>query len=329
MKSRSIQWGGLALIAALAASACGSTEAPVDATGQSSADAITVTDGRGEEVTLPNGPATRVVALEWNQAEMVVTLGGELVGLSDPDGYTSWVGDVAPLPNDPVDVGVRREPSIETVSSLSPDLIIGGLSSIPEEALEQMERIAPVALLTGASADDPIGTVRADFGIVAELLGKQDEADNVLADLDATIAENATRVEEAGLAGTPVVLSSPYASGASLTIRMHGPRTAVQQVADKMGLAPAWTDPGDDAFGLSNIDLEGLTELPADTVFMYWGNRESDDVVSTSMAGNALWDNLPFVQAGRVHEAAVAIWAYGGPASLKAWSNDIIRVLGA
>lgn len=325
----------LAVTAVLAATlaACGTTDPATGTTGPTEADdatgaPISVTDAAGDQVTL-DAPAVDVVALEWNQAEMVTTLGVDLVGLSDVEGYTSWVGTSAPLRHEPRDVGTRREPSIEAIAELEPDLILGAPTSIPEEAVAQIERIAPVVLLESADGADPLGTMRSSFETVATLLGKEAEAEQELAALDATLAGNAAAIEQAGLTDTPVVLTSPYAEGSTLTIRMHGPRTSVQAVAAELGLAAAWEDPGDDGYGLSTIDLEGLTGLPADTQFLYWGNDGSDDPVETSMAGNPLWDDLPFVRAGQVHEAAVGIWAYGGPASMAAWSDDLVRVLGA
>ncbi|QOR70744.1 iron-siderophore ABC transporter substrate-binding protein [Ruania alkalisoli] len=327
-----------ALLAATALAACGTTDPAADADetagGETDAAAdpaagpITVTDANGEEVTL-EAPAEDVVALEWNQAEMVTTLGVDLVGLSDVEGYTSWVGNAEPLRTEPRDVGTRREPSIEAIAELEPDLIIGSPTSIPEDAMEQISRIAPVVLLQSADGADPLGTMRSSLETVASLLGKDAEAEQALADFDATIAENTAAIEAAGLAGTPVVLTSPYAEGSTLSIRMHGPRSSVQAVALEMGLASAWEDPGDDGYGLSYLDLEGLTQLPDDTQFLYWGNDGEDDPVETSMAGNPLWENLPFVQSGQVHEAAVGIWAYGGPSSMAAWSDDLVRVLGA
>ncbi|MCK0118567.1 iron-siderophore ABC transporter substrate-binding protein [Isoptericola sp. S6320L] len=329
-----------ALVAALAVgltlTACGTTDEAADAPSEADAaetveaQPVTVTDARGQEVTLPDGPAERVVALEWNQAEMVTTLGVDLVGMSDPAGYESWVGTGAPLRTEPEDVGVRQEPSIEAVADLEPDLIIGASGSVPEEAMEQMERIAPVVVMGSADVADPLGAVRDEFTTVATLLGKETQAEEVLAELDQTLTDNAEKIDAAGLAGAPVVLTSPYAEGANLTIRMHGPRTAVQTVAAEMGLAAAWEDPGDDAFGLSYTDLEGLTELSEDTRFLYWGNDgDEQDVVEAEMAGNPLWDGLPFVEDGQVHRAAVGIWAYGGPASMIAWSDDLVQTLGA
>ncbi|WP_156760800.1 ABC transporter substrate-binding protein [Microbacterium karelineae] len=331
MKRTAVWTTGAIAIAALTLTGCGATEAPVEAGDDdgAAAEAITIVDGRGEEVTLPDGPAQTVVALEWNQAESVVTLGGELVGLSDVDGYTSWVGEAAPLPNEPTDLGVRTEPSIEAVSELEPDLIIGSLRSIPEEAMEQMERIAPVALFTGADAADPLDVVRSDFETIATLLGAEERGAEVLAEFDETLEANAARIEDAGLVGTPFVFASPYADGANVTVRMHGPRSATQAVATEMGLTAAWEDDGDDGYGLSNTDLEGLTALPDETEFFYWDNADEEDVVKTSLAGSAVWESLAFVEDGRVHPASLGIWAYGGPASMAAWSDDIVRALGA
>lgn len=325
------------LVAAVALlGACGTTE-PVDTDtdagndsgdqGEQADDPITVTDGRGEEVTLPDGPAENVVALEWAQIDMVVSLGVDPVGVADPAGYQSWAGTVVPLRNEPVDVGIRREPSIDAVVDLEPDLIVGVVGSIPDEALEQMERIAPIVLFQGADADDPIGHITSQFETMAELLGKQTEAQQILDDFDAAIDANGQVLADAGLGGTPVVLTSPFADGANLTIRMHGPRTAPQQVAELMGLEAAWTDPGDDEYGLSNTDVEGLTGLPEDTALLYWGNDDSEDVVETEIDGNPVWESLPFVEQDRVYRAAVGVWVYGGPASLTGWSDDLTEQL--
>ena len=320
-----------ALIGTLALAGCGTTDAAATApkaapTGPANAP-ITLTDGTGNTVTLADGPADRVVALEWAQAEYVQALGAELVGISDPAGYQSWVGFGVPLLGDPTDVGKRREPSIETLAELEPDLIIGVARSIPDEARTQIERIAPVLLLQGPTAADPIGRMTEDFRTVATALGKEDAADNVIANLTATLEQNAAEITAAGLTGVPVVLASFFNDGASVSIRMHGPGSAAQQVAEQMGLSAAWTDPGDEAFGLSNTDLEGLTTLPGDARLLYWGNDQSEDVVTGTLADNAVWTSLPLVNDDHVYRAAAGIWVYGGPASLAAWSDELVTQL--
>jgi iron complex transport system substrate-binding protein len=321
----------LVAVGALAAlAACGTTDEPAtDATSAAAAGGpVSITDDRGETVEL-DAPATRVVSLEWMQTEMLTSLGVTPVGAADVEGYTSWVGAVVPLKGEPEDVGTRGEPSVEAVAGLEPDLIIGVTSSIPEGALEQFERIAPVALFDGADASDPLGYVEDTFRSVATLVGADDAAEEVITDSEARIADNAEKIADAGLAGTPVVFASPYAEGANVTVRMHGPRSAFQAVAVAMGLGSATEDPGDDAYGLSYVDVEGLTALPAETRFLYWGNDDEDDVVETALAGNPVWQSLPFVQQGHVYRAGVGIWAYGGPESLAGWSDDLVALLTA
>ncbi len=319
----------LAVGAVTALAACGTTDEPAtDATTTAAGGPVQITDDRGETVEL-DAPATRVVSLEWMQTEMLTSLGVTPVGAADVAGYTSWVGTAVPLAGEPEDVGTRGEPSVEAIAALEPDLIVGVTSSVPEGAMEQMERIAPVALFDGADGADPLGYVEDTFTSIATLVGAEDAAEEVLAETQQRIDDNAAAIAEAGLEGTPVVFASPYAEGANVTVRMHGPNSAFQAVADEMGLTAAVTDPGDEAYGLSYVDVEGLTALPADTRFLYWGNDDEDDVVETVLAANPVWQSLPFVQEGHVHRAGVGIWAYGGPESLAGWSDDLVAQLTA
>lgn len=322
----------LAVGAMTALAACGTTDEAAEPAGAGGSTAaggpVSITDDRGETVEL-DAPATRVVSLEWMQTEMLASLGVEPVGAADVSGYDSWVGTSVPLTTDPEDVGTRGEPSVEAIAGLEPDLIVGVTSSIPEGAMEQMARIAPIALFDGADAADPLGYVEDTFRDIATLVGAQDAADEVLAATDRTIEENAAAIADAGLTGTPVVFASPYAEGANVTIRMHGPRSAFQAVAGELGLTAATQDPGDDAYGLSYLDVEGLTALPAETRFLTWGNDDEEDVVETVLAANPVWQSLPFVQQGHVYRAGVGIWAYGGPESLAMWSDDLVAQLTA
>lgn len=307
----------------LALSACGTTDPATDDVAEvadTSGGAITVTDGRGEEVTL-DAPAERVVTLEWSNTEDVVTLGVQPVGVADIQGYESWVTS-APLTGDPVDVGTRTEPSLESVAAADPDLILGILESVPENAMQQMEKIAPVVLLTGADASDPLGTMRDNFETTATLLGKEDTAEDVLAELDATIADAKEQIEAAGMAGTPFTFNYIYEEGNNFSLRMHGPGSQPIALATAAGLTPAWTKEGDPAWGLSTLDLEGLTRLPDDTFFAYWVNEGEDDPTK-ALDGNALWESLPFVQSGNLAPAADGVWVYGGPASSIQWVEQV------
>lgn len=315
----------LALLPALAA--CGTTSDAVDPGTSSTAEAVVVQDATGADVVLEDGPATRVVALEWAQAEMLSSLGTELVGLSDVEGYESWVGGAVPLASEPTDVGLRTEPSVEQIADLEPDLIVGVAESVPDAVREQMEQVAPVLLQAGADASDPLGTATEELRTLATAVGAEEEADEVVAAFETTLEENAQVLADAGLAGTPVTFTSPYAEGANVTVRMHGPGSAPQAVLTAMGLEPAWTEAGDEAYAISSTDVEGLTALPERTWFTWWANGASEDPVETSLSSNAVWQSLPFVEAGRVAGVADGVWVYGGPASLAAFSDEMTALL--
>ncbi len=319
----------LIVFPALALTACGTTDTP-GAAGPPSAAAtggpISVADGRGARVSL-EAPATRVVSLEWSTTEDVITLGVQPVGVADIKGYTSWV-TASPIPGSPIDVGTRTEPSLESVAAAEPDLILGIVGSVPESAVAQLEKVAPVVLLTGADASRPLDLMRENFTTTAKLLGKEARAAAVLSDLDSAVAAGAQAIADAGKAGAPFSLSYIYAEGNTFSLRMHGPGSFAVAVAGELGLEPAWTEAGDEGWGLSTLDLEGLTRLPAETEFGYWGNADTEDPLA-DLAGNKLWNSLSFVKAERVHRMGVGIWIYGGPASAKQWIADVVAAVAA
>lgn len=93
-------------VAALSLAACGTTEPSSDDAAAASgkpAEKITLTDAKGTKVTL-DGPATKVVATEWNVVEDLVALGVDPVGVADVKGYTAW-NTAAPLTGTPKDIG--------------------------------------------------------------------------------------------------------------------------------------------------------------------------------------------------------------------------------
>lgn len=313
---------GIALTAPILA-ACGTTDAARTAatTGTTGGSGpITLTDYRGVQVTLAK-PATRVVALEWTPVEDVLALGVQPVAVADPKGYSEWVTSQR-LPAGVADVGLRNEPSLESIAKAEPDLILGIDGSIPEQAIAQAEKIAPVFLLRGAEASRPLERMRQNFTETARLLGKEATATPILAALDAKLAEGKTKL--AG-ATAPYIFTYINVKGASADLRMHSDRSLPCAVAKQLGLSNAWKEPGDDGWGLGSIDLEALTKFPADTRLLYWAN--SLDNPAELLKGNALWQSLPFVKAGHVIPAGDKIWIYGGPTSLVQWIDDLVAKL--
>ncbi|MGJ6980301.1 ABC transporter substrate-binding protein [Aestuariimicrobium soli] len=320
---------GLSATALLAA--CGTTEAAqpnatTATTGASSAGSssapITVTDSRGKTITLDK-PATRVVVLEWGPTEDVLTLGVQPVGVADVKGFTSWVTSQK-LTGDPIDVGMRSEPSLESIAKAEPDLILGVEGSVPDTALAQAEKIAPVVLLTGAKASDPLGQVKKNFTDTALLLGKSAEAETIWQAFESHIADSKSKLVSVT---TPYVFSYVNVQGSAVDVRMHSDRSVPGAVGKLLGLTNAYTEPGDDGWGIGSLDLEGLTKLDPTLTFLNWANGTTDS--TTQLANNAVWKGLQFVKDGKVKAAANGVWVYGGPASLTQWVDELVKQLAA
>ena len=98
----------------------------------SSAMAVTVTDDRGQSVSLGQAPQ-RIVSLLPSLTETVCFLGAcqRLVGV---DRYSNWPDSVKRLPS----VGGGLDPSVERIVSLRPDLVLAAGSTRGAERLEAL-----------------------------------------------------------------------------------------------------------------------------------------------------------------------------------------------
>ena len=215
-------------LAALAA-ACGSSDdaaspapASTAGTGGTGGDAfpVTVEHALGS-TTVPAAP-TRIVCLGWGSQDVVWALGGQPVGVPEityggnPDGTLPWweghfdAAATTFLPNP--DSG---EVPFEQITALTPDLILAVYSGITEADYATLSQIAP----TVGYPDQPWLTSWQDqTTMVGKALGKSAEAERLVADAEADLAERA--------AATPSLegktFSYVYATEANLSVYLPG-----------------------------------------------------------------------------------------------------------
>ncbi|MCD5347687.1 iron-siderophore ABC transporter substrate-binding protein [Agromyces sp. S2-1-8] len=320
MRTPAIALSAVAAASLLLLTGCGTTEAPEAATDADAA--ITVTDDRGEEIAL-DAPAEKVVALEWNTAENLVALGVMPAGVADVAGYTAWVQS-EPLDEGVTDVGMRGEPSVDAIAGLAPDLVVT-TTDLPETVIAQVEEFAPVLVVRGADASNPIGQMESNLERIATATGTEEEGEALLDGFHAEIDEGKAAIEEAGLAGTPFMMSDSWASGGQVSIRPFTEGALLTAVTEELGLENAWTGEGDADYGLGSTDVEGLTGL-GDLQFLYITNGEAD-AYAVDLADNAVWKSLPFVQSGNVHRLPDGIWMFGGPSSMNDYIDAVVDTL--
>ncbi|MDX3366623.1 siderophore ABC transporter substrate-binding protein CdtB [Streptomyces sp. ME02-6987-2C] len=312
--------------AALTLAACGTTEPAADKAEKKASEAITLKDGKGTEVKL-DGPATKVVATEWNVVESLVSLGVDPVGVADVKGYKTWDSAV-PLKNEPKDIGTRGEPSMDTVASLAPDLIVATTDLAPA-AVKQLREVAPVIEVKSADGTGQINRMLENVDLIAEATGTTDRAKSLREGFETKVAEGKKALADAGMAGKDIAFADGYVASNQVSIRPYTATSLIGEVNEAVGLKNAWTVKGDEAYGLGATDVEGLTKLPEDTQFAYIGN--DDDPSATPFTGelakNPVWKSLPFVKAGDVHRLDDGIWMFGGPGSIEAYIDAVVGAL--
>ncbi|MEU0112252.1 iron-siderophore ABC transporter substrate-binding protein [Streptomyces bobili] len=311
--------------AALTLAACGTTEPAADSTEKPS-EAITLTGATGAKVTL-DGPATKVVTTEWNVTEILLSLGVDPIGVADVKGYKTW-DTAAPPATEPEDIGTRGEPSMDTIASLAPDLVLA-TTDLPPAAVKQLREIAPVLEVKSADAADQIGLMLDNIDLIAQATGTTDKAKTVREGWEAKVAEARKALADVGLDGTGFAFADGYVTSNQVSLRPYTSGSLIGSVNGAIGLENAWTVKGDASYGLGTTDVEGLTALPKDTRFAYIGS--DGDKNSTPFTGvlakNSVWTSLPFVKAGDVHRLPDGIWMFGGPASMEAYIDAVVDAL--
>ncbi len=153
----------LVLTMVLAFAACGQPEESEEQPqpDEPESEIITVTDDRGAEIELEAPPAT-IVTIGPSNTEILYGIGaGNLV--IGADSFSDWPERVR---DDAEDVGTLREPNIEKITELQPDLVIA--STIGIEVIEKLEDLGLTVAGFEASSLDHMYEVVGKLGVLTD-----------------------------------------------------------------------------------------------------------------------------------------------------------------
>jgi iron complex transport system substrate-binding protein len=254
---------------------------------------------------------------------MLVSLGVMPVGVADIKGYGTWV-TAARLDPSVKDVGTRSEPSVDSVVALQPDLVVMEAER-GSTLVTQLEKYVPVLVTKGSDAADNLGRMRKDLTMIATAVGKTGEAEKLLADFDAAVADGKKKIANAGASGQQFAIADGWKEGSTVSIRMFGQGALVSQLGIQLGLKNAWNGKVDEVWGLGQTDVEGLTVLKGQDVRFFYNASDGTDVFADGLAGNAIWKSLPFVQQNKLHKMPNGIWTFGGPLSGQQYIDQLVK----
>lgn len=281
-----------------------------------------VIEHAGGTTTLAGDPQ-RVMALEWSLVEHALALGVQPVGVADVEGYRELVNVPLELNADAADVGTRQEPSIEAIAALEPGLILA-IDWRHEAIHDQLSALAPTILVPFDVRGDeiiPLQNLRDRVIMVGAALNRPAEASEMHAHMEQVLAEQASRLEEAGLAGSRFVFAYWYTNDAQPTLRLFSNEHIVGEAIATLGIENAWEGEGEDS-GFSTVGYEALASLPEDIHFVFVPANES--AFEEQLATDPILSSLPFVQDGRAYGLASDTWTNPGAVGVEVLVTRVV-----
>lgn len=241
------------------------------------ADSIHITDMLGRDITLSEA-ATRIVALTAADCEILCALGCEdaLVGRGE---YCDYPASVLDKPS--VQSGYNT--NLEEIIALAPQIVLMGTMA---QNTDQADALAAAGIQTVISDAQDIEGVYTAIRLIGSLMGKDAEAETLIAKMQYTFTE----ISETGIdTGKTVYFEvSPLQWG----LWTAGKGTFMDELAAMCGLTNAFAD----VDGWAQISEEQVLERDPDyivTITMYYGEGLTPIEEIQSRSG---WENLKAVR---------------------------------
>ena len=256
--------------------------------------AVTVTDMHNREITLTE-PATRIVVMQPSDCEILCAIGCEdtIVGRGQ---YVDYPASVLEVPV----VQSGAETNVEEILALNPQVVLMNDMAQSEEQVKQLEENGVKVVVS--SATDIEGVYYA-IRMIGKLMGKEENAEAVIADMQATFDEIKANSKNEGK--TVYFEVSPLQWG----LWTAGKGTFMDELAEICGLTNAFADLNDWAA----ISEEQVLARDPDyivTITMYYGEGPTPVEEIISREG---WGDLKAVKNGEILNAESNAISRPGP----------------
>lgn len=262
-------------------------------------------------------PPKKVIALDWALTETVLSLGVNPIGVADVQGYQSWVKK--PELNDfAMDVGSRREPNLELITELKPDVIL--ISQHMLSMYEKLNAIAPTLVYTVYSnKKTPLVSAKEITLQLGKLLNKDQQAREVIIKTEQRLSDNGDKIRRIQSNNKPLLFIRFINDK---TVRVHSEGSLAQATIDEMRLVNAWREVTN-MWGFTTAGFEALAQHQQSNVLIFGPLKEAE---KKQLTQSALWQAMAFTRSNLVYELP-AIWTFGGLISAQRFSDNITQQL--
>lgn len=238
--------------------ACGSQEGAADAADSTTSAAeteatVTIEDARGS-VEVPKDPEN-VAVLDFGHLDTLIALGKEdAVTGTATENMPAYLADTADRFEN---VGTLKEPNVEALANLAPELII--ISNRLVDFAEQLEGIAPVVVLS-VDYTDYWGSVQKNITALGTIFDEEEAAEEAIATLNEEI--EAVQATTAGISEKTLTL---LLNDGSMSAFSTGSRFGF--IHETLGFTPVDAAIEDSTHGQS-VGYEGLLEINPQILFV-------------------------------------------------------------
>ncbi|GGA31417.1 ABC transporter substrate-binding protein [Paenibacillus physcomitrellae] len=217
------------------------------------------------------------------------------------------------LKSEVADVGERKAPNLEVIQSLKPDLIV---ASVDRHSMirKELEDIGPTIAFDDASYDQIIANLHS----IAQIVGKEQEADKVEADLNAKMEQVKQQ-----LAGSPSIIVAGFFDD-EFTVWVKD--SFVGSLLSRIGLNYAYNGEVSNLEGKgegTKMTLERIHEINPDYIMVYGDKTDK-------LQSNPLFKDLKAVKEKHLIEVDRNLWSRGrGPIAASKIMDEALANLSA
>lgn len=268
-------------------------------------------------ICAPQTPQRVVVLDPFYSLGMALELGVPVTGaplLTAPDAELRGRAQAASVH----DIGDSRQPNLERIISLDPDLILGDVQ-LHAQFYDKLTRIAPTALIDTADWKEY-------FVTVGEVTNRSESTANALRVFEERVA--AIRARMPHDTEVSVVRIAPH----GFHVYLDGPSAyAPYGILREVGVKRTAYETTTDGSVLKRPDWEEIAALQGD-ILLYVvaaGNSPGqDDALEETTVSNPFWQLLPAVRSGHAHRVDKAHWfGFNSVASAHRVLDDVERYI--